>query len=188
MPRPSAPPSAEWPTAVPLATERLRLEPLRVEHAREAFAVFKDVRLHTWTGGEPASLDELTARYRRQAVGRSPDGTQGWLNWMLRRDADGLLVGTVQATLGRPRLHRPLRAHGLEAELAWMVGTAHQGRGYARESALAMARWLRTRGVLRLTAHIHPGHTASEGVARSLGLSATAAVADGETVWAAAGP
>ncbi|MFC4866872.1 GNAT family N-acetyltransferase [Streptomonospora arabica] len=194
-----------------------------MEHAREAFPLFNDEHLHAWTGGMPASLDELTARYRRQAVGRSPDGTQGWLNWILRRDSDGLLVGTVQATLHRSPLHGPLyerlfgrlrralddrrpgrllgplsepfsgpfgplRRPRLEAELAWMVGTDHQGLGYAREGALAMARWLATPGVVRLTAHIRPGHRASEGVARSLGLAATDAVSDGETVWASAAP
>ncbi|MFD7734762.1 GNAT family N-acetyltransferase [Kitasatospora phosalacinea] len=166
-----------WPAAAELVTGPLRLEPLRVGHAAEAFALFDDVRLHAWIGGEPLGAEQLRARYGRLAVGRSPDGAQGWLNWMLRRTADGLLVGTVQATLERTPDGR------LVAELAWVVGSAHQGRGYAREGALAVARWLRGQGVDLLLAHVHPGHAASAAVARALGLAPTGTVVDGEVRW-----
>lgn len=179
----SAPPPP-WPTAVPLTTARLALEPLRAGHAPEAAPVFDDVRLHTWTGGSPASPAELGARYARQSAGRSPDGTQGWLNWMLRRTADGQLVGTVQATL-----YGPASGPGaVEAALAWVVGVDHQARGYAREGAHAMACWLRTQGVARLVAHIHPDHAASQALARSLGLTPTATVTDGEVRWTTPSP
>ena len=162
-------------------TARLRLEPLRVEHAEEAFAVFDDVRLHTWTGGSPYPPAQLLDRYRRLVIGRSPDGTQGWLNWMLRRTSDGCLVGTVQATLERPGPER------LEAEVAWVIGHAYQGNGYGREGASAMAQWLRTHDVTTLRAHIHPSHTASASIARALGLSPTPTVVDGETRWTTTG-
>jgi hypothetical protein len=72
--------TAPWPRAEALTTRRLALEPLRPEHARELAPVLDDPALHTFTGGEPASEAELYARYVRQAEGRSPDGTQGWLN------------------------------------------------------------------------------------------------------------
>jgi RimJ/RimL family protein N-acetyltransferase/catechol 2,3-dioxygenase-like lactoylglutathione lyase family enzyme len=169
--------AASWPVATPLTTTRLRLEPLRADHAQEAFPVLDDVRLHTWTGGAPCSLDQLEARYRRQSAGQSPDGTQGWLNWMLRRLPDGQLVGTVQATLHRPAAGR------LTAELAWVVGSGCQGNGYAREGALAMAGWLHDHGVDTLIAHIHPDHAASAAVARALGLAPTDTVVDGEIRW-----
>ncbi|MER7466160.1 GNAT family N-acetyltransferase [Streptomyces sp. NPDC097981] len=162
-------------------TPRLALEPLRAEHAREAFPVFDDVRLHTWTGGEPSSLAELQARYTRQSAGRSPDGSQGWLNWMLRRTEDGRLAGTVQATLYRAENGE------LEASLAWVIGVEHQGRGYAREGAQAMAAWLRTRQVSVLAAYIHPEHAASAGVARALGLTPSDTLVDGETRWSTSG-
>jgi len=108
---------------------------------------------------------------RRQVAGESPDGRQGWLNWVLR-DAAGAPAGTVQATLT-----------GSEAELAWVLGTAHQGRGYASEAAIAVRDWLRTQGVEAFTAHIHPDHAASAGVARRLGLVPTAVRQDGEVRW-----
>ncbi|MEU6132341.1 GNAT family N-acetyltransferase [Saccharopolyspora sp. NPDC047091] len=168
---------AAWPAAAPLLTVRLRLEPLRVEHARETAPVLDDVRLHEWTGGAPRSPDELAARYRWQVAGRSPDGEQGWLNWILRDRGDGRVRGTVQATLTRPEPEL------LRAALAWVVGTEHQGHGYAREAALAMTGWLHEQGVGELTAHIHPGHRRSSAVARAVGLSPTSAIVDGEIVW-----
>lgn len=171
-------PAALWPIAEPLTTPRLRLEPLRVDHAPEAARLLDDVRLHRWTGGSPRTPEELEAVYRRQSAGRSPDGSQGWLNWMLRCTADSRLVGTVQATL-----HRRGEAPGFEADLAWVVGTAHQGNGYAREAAHTMAAWLRTHGATRLTAHVHPDHQASAAVARSLGMTPTDDTHDGELRW-----
>lgn len=174
-------PSTHWLLADLLTTPRLTLEPLRPEHAQEAFPVFDDVRLHTWTGGEPSSLEELQARYARQAAGQSPDGSQGWLNWMLRRTEDGRLTGTVQATLYRTE------SGEVEASLAWVIGVEHQGKGYAREGAQAVAAWLRTHQVPSLAAYIHPDHAASAAVARALGLTPSATLVDGETRWSTSG-
>jgi RimJ/RimL family protein N-acetyltransferase len=161
-----------WPPAAPLQTERLALEPLRIEHAAELAALLGDPELHRFIGGRPETLPEVTARVRRQVAGASPDGREGWLNWVLRI-ADGAAVGTLQATLS-----------GAEAELAWVVGSAHQGRGYASEAAVAVRDWLRTQGIEEFTAHIHPDHAASAGVARRLGLVAGAVRQDGEVRWA----
>jgi len=165
-----------WLPAVPLRTARLDLEPLRIEHADEAAAAFDDVALHGFTGGRPATAEELRRRYARLVLGHSPDDAAGWLNWSVRLRTDGRLVGTVQATLRRDD-------EGLAAELAWVVVTAHQRQGLAREAATAMAGWLREQGVQRLIAHVHPGHAASMGVARALGLHPTGTVVDGEVRW-----
>jgi RimJ/RimL family protein N-acetyltransferase len=168
---------AAWLVAAPLVSGRLCLTPLRAEDADEAFPLLDDARLHSWTGGTPPSRTELRARFRRQAAGRSPDGTRGWLNWMVRRASDTTLIGTVQATLARPT---PTR---LDAEVAWVIGTDHQGQGYAREAALTMARWLRAHGVDGLRAHIHPQHHASMTIARVLDLTPTTTVHEGEILW-----
>jgi len=130
------------------------------------------VRLHTFIGGEPATEDELRDRYNRQVVGHSPDGGETWLNWMLRRRDTGDLVGTVQATVT-----------GSTADLAWVVAVPHHGQGYAREAALAIRTELAGTGVATFTANIHPDHSASVAVARSLGMTPTDAVVDGETRW-----
>ena len=165
-----------WPAAEAIETARLVLEPLRVEHAVEMAPLLDDVTLHRYIGGRPASLDELRERYRRQAVGRSPDGTEGWLNWVIRTRASGQPVGTVQATVSRDGRRR-------QAELAWVVATPSQRQGYAAEAAAGMADWLRARGIPHLVAYVHPEHRTSGRVAERLGLIATDVVVDGEIRW-----
>lgn len=165
-----------FPDASHLAGARLDLEPLRVGHAEEMAPLLDDRGLHVFIDGKPMSLAELQVRYRRQAVGRSVDGAQRWLNWVARRRQDGQAVGTVQATVS-------LEGDVLVAEVAWVVATAHQGRGYAREAAAVVVTWLRERGVRTLVAHVHPDHQVSQGVARAVGLTATTTVVDGEIRW-----
>ena len=86
--------------------------------------------------------------------------------------------GTVQATLpaGGP-------AAG-PAEVAWVVVPAAQGCGYAKEAAGSLVGRL-SRAGWTVTAHIHPGHLASQRVARAAGLVPTGDVRDdGELRWA----
>jgi RimJ/RimL family protein N-acetyltransferase len=160
--------------AAPIETGRLLLEPLREEHAREMLSVLADPALYEHTGGAPPTVGELEQRYARQVRGRSPDGRQMWLNWVLRRRDPARAVGFVQVTLDERG-----------AELAWLVTPAEQGAGLATEAAGAVAQWLRDQGVRRLSAHIHPDNGASAAVARRLGMTPTAETKDGELRWVA---
>jgi RimJ/RimL family protein N-acetyltransferase len=167
---------AGHPRAVTLATARLVLDPLQAGHADELAPVLDDPALHAFTGGAPATVRELRTAYARREGGVSPDGRAAWLNWVLRPAAGGPPAGTVQATVSEADGRR-------RAELAWVVATAHQGQGLATEAATAVAGWLATQGVEELVAHIAPGHGASEGVARHLGLAPAGAREDGERRW-----
>jgi RimJ/RimL family protein N-acetyltransferase len=162
-----------------LESARLVLEPLRVQHADELAPVLHDPALHEFTGGMPATLPELRARFERQAHGRSPDGRDRWLNWVVRERATGHAVGTVQATV-------TTSAGAVIAQLAWVIATSHQRQGFAKEAAGAVGAWLLGQGVDYLEAHIHAQHEASMAVARSLGLRPTSASVDGERVWQSA--
>ncbi|MGC5331560.1 GNAT family N-acetyltransferase [Micromonospora sp. DT62] len=168
----------DWPVAEAVDTERLLLEPLRVDHAEELAPLLDDPALHEYIGGSPATPEQLRERYRRQTAGRSPDGREGWLNWVVRHRDSGDAVGTVQATV-RLDGDRPV------AELAWVVLTPHQGRGYAGEAAAGLVGWLAERDIRALVAHVHPDHRASARVAERLGLRATDERADGEVRWVA---
>lgn len=165
-----------WPTSHALSSARLDLEPLRVEHADEMAALLDDAALHVFTRGRPSTRAELHAQYRRQVLGRSPDGSQCWLNWVIRSRADGQAIGTVQATVVS-------EASSLVAELAWVVAVPFQRLGYAREGALVVRTWLQQQGVELVRATVHPDHQASQGVARALEMSPTDYVIDGETRW-----
>jgi RimJ/RimL family protein N-acetyltransferase len=167
-----------WPRAVTLRTDRLSLGPLTERDANEMVPVLAPTELYRFTGGEPPTLEQLEARYRRQARGRSLDGRAGWLNWILRPVAGGPPVGFVQATLTH-------EAVGVVADLAWLVTASEQARGLAGEATSAVATWLTSIGVGRLQACVRPGHVASERVAQRIGLSPTSTVVDGEILWRA---
>lgn len=157
-----------------LTTRRLDLDPLRAEDADEMVWVLGDERLYAFIGGGPPTLDELRARYRRLVVGHSADGREEWHNLIVRRQSDRRAVGTVQGTIVD---------EGRRAEIAWVIGTAWQGSGYASEAARALVSWLASSGVATITAHIHPDHHISASVAARAGLGPTEEFEDGERVW-----
>lgn len=163
-------------TACRLVSRRLSLDPLRLEHADELALVLDDPALHRFIGGMPPTFGELHARLERQVRGRSPDGHEVWLNWVVRDRSTGHLVGTVQASI-----HAEQDSH--LAVLAWVIGSAYQDQGLATEAAGLMASWLRRQGISRLRAHIDPRHDASMAVAAAIGLHPTNTMVSGERRW-----
>jgi ribosomal-protein-alanine N-acetyltransferase len=111
-----------------LSAAGLDLEPLVVAHADEMFAVLSDPELYRHLDdGPPPSLPhlrEIFARWERRA---SPDGTECWLNWVVRLP-DGPCIGYVQATVVPPGT----------AWMAFVFARNAWGRGYARASTAAV--------------------------------------------------
>ncbi|MFD6988784.1 GNAT family N-acetyltransferase [Streptomyces sp. NPDC059943] len=172
-----------------IRTERLVLVPQRVEHAREMAVVLSDPALHTFIGGAPATADELRSRYARMAAGPA-DPAESWCNWVIRlregEEGQGPLTGTVQATISPSGPAVPPESGPepwLVAEIAWVVGTAFQGRGIASEAARGLVARLAQRSVRDIAAHVHPDHAASGAVARAAGLEPTDEWHDGEVRW-----
>ena len=156
-----------------LQTDRLLMVPLQVADAAEMVDVLASRDLYRFTGGGPPSLQDLESRYRGHVAGPASSG-EVWHNWVLRLRESDRAVGFVQTTVT-----------GDTADVAWLVDTNWQGRGFATEAAIEMCRWLSEAGIGSLTAHIHPEHVVSERVAVAAGLRRTAEVdADGEIVWA----
>ncbi len=178
-----------------LRTLRLDLEPLTVAHADEMVDLLADRRLYAFYDDEASpTLDELRTRYARQSAGRSPDGRSIWHNWIVRVRESGEVAGFVQATVdatagtSTAAATDPLEGPS-SAELAWVIGTAYQRRGYATEAVAAVADALRGPDSLTgddadlVHAHIAPRNTASQGVARQIGLRPTDVVVDSEIRW-----
>jgi len=157
-----------------MVARRVLLVPLTVTDAREMVTVLAEDDLYAFTGGRPPTLPELRARFARQVAGYSADGMQEWRNWIIRLATDRTAIGYVQATIVDD---------GRRAEIAWVVGRAWQGQGYATEAAAALVGWLDTRGVTIVEAHIHPHHGASGAVASRAGLLPTGQFQDGEQLW-----
>lgn len=166
----------QWPEVETIESKRLSLEPLSVEHALGMVGVLADASIYEYTGGEAPSLEQLQRRYAVQAVGHSKDGTQRWFNWIVKPRDNDAPIGFVQATVEQS-------GEDLVAEIAWVISPRHQGQGMASEATNMMTSWLRSKGVNRFVAHVHPAHYASMGVARNQGLNATSLTEDGETRW-----
>ena len=159
----------------PISTARLELTPLQVEDADDMAVVLADERLHAFIGGRPATAAELHERYIRLVAG-SGDPGELWLNWIVRRRADGRPVGTVQATLIAGEAQ-------WTAYVAWVIGVEWQGQGFASEAARGLVAWLHQQSIYDIVAHIHPDHHASARVAANAGLQPTDELEDGERVW-----
>lgn len=109
-----------------LVTPRLVLEPQVAAHAEAMFAVLSDPAIYEYENASPVSLAWLRERYARLESRVSGDGSERWLNWVLRT-ADGKAIGYVQATV---------RADA--ADVAYEMGSAWWGHGYASEAVAAM--------------------------------------------------
>jgi RimJ/RimL family protein N-acetyltransferase len=155
--------------ATTFRTARLAMLPLKVEYAAEMAKVLADPSLYTFIGGEPPTVEGVENRYRRQLAGPGRDD-EHWLNWVIQYDDQ--LVGYVQSTVT-----------GSTAEIAWVIGTDWQGRGYAKEAALGLVAWLNDHAVERIIAHVHPDHAASAAVTAAAGLTRTDQLEDGEYLW-----
>ncbi|WP_421760100.1 GNAT family N-acetyltransferase [Devosia sp.] len=110
-----------------LAGEGVALEPQVAAHASELFALLTDARLYTYLDDQPP-LDEasLRARFVRLEARQSPDGTERWLNWVVRARVP--LVGYVQATI----------FPDYTASIGYVIGANHWRRGYGRAAVSAM--------------------------------------------------
>jgi len=90
------------------------------------FEVLRDASIYTYLDfGPPPSLEHLQRVYATLERRVSPDGSEQWLNWIVVRE--GAPIGLVQATIS---------ANG--CEVAYLLGSAHWGHGYAIEAVTAM--------------------------------------------------
>jgi RimJ/RimL family protein N-acetyltransferase len=140
----------------------VKLEPQTARHAEELFPLLADPSLYVFLDvPPPESLESLRERFRQLETRRSPDGTEVWLNWVIRMGS-GQAVGFVQATL-----------RGDGADIAFVVSRAHWGRGVARRATEAMVEELsRSYGVKRIFATASRGNVRSMRLLKRLGLSA----------------
>lgn len=143
-------------------------------HAAAMYPLLNERRLYHYTGGEPPGSEaDVEAWFSALESRQSPDGLEHWLTWIVHQQDSAVAVGYVQATVS-----------GADADIAWLLGVGWQGQGFAREASSALVSWLLDNGVAAITAHVHPDHLASQGVARAAGLAFTGSIVDGEQVWA----
>lgn len=141
------------------------LEPQVAAHADEMFAVLGDPAIYEFENEPPASADALRWRYERLESRGSPDGREGWLNWVLRLP-DGRAAGYLQATT----------YDGGRADVAYVLASAHWGRGLAAQAVQAMLDELATQhGITALSAILKQANHRSLALLQRLGFAPASA-------------
>lgn len=137
------------------------MEPLVVAHAKQLFEPLSDQRLYKYYASEPpASVAELTARFALLEKRRSPDGSERWLNWVVRL-SDGTIVGRMQATVRTGY-----------TVIGYDIFVPHWHNGYGREACEAMLDHLeRECGVTAFHAVVDAENAASIKLLESLGFT-----------------
>ena len=148
---------------VPLATERLLLEPIRADHADGMYEGLREPSLYAYQTDEPPrDLASLRERYARLATGHSLDELAHWLNWIVVVRDGGACAGYVQATVEK----------GLQsAEIGYLVLPAQQRRGFGGEAVGAMVRHLFAAGVGKLRAVVDERNAASNALIERAGFA-----------------
>lgn len=112
----------------------LVLEPLVAAHAPEMFAALAAPEIYDYLDQPaPESLEWLSERYRKLETRRSADGTEHWLNWVIRLDAGGRGAGYVQATV----------YPDATAGFAYVISPDHWGKGIAFAACVKVVDMLR---------------------------------------------
>lgn len=108
-------------------TPRLVLEPQVAAHSEPMYALLQDPAIYRYENEPPQSVDWLRERFRRLESRTSADGSEQWLNWVVRlRDSEH--IGYVQATV----------CEASPAAIAYVFASPWWGRGYASEAVSAM--------------------------------------------------
>ena len=143
-------------------TPRLTLEPQCARHAAEMFVVLSDPEIYRFENAPPASPEWLCECFIKLETRRSADGSEAWLNWVLRLRS-GEAIGYVQATVDTQG----------QALIAYVLASPHWGRGLAQEAVQAMVAELAAQWqVHRLLAVFKRGNLRSRRLLEHLGFDA----------------
>lgn len=144
-----------------LGTDRLRLRPVRRTDAEAILTVFgDDAAMRYWSHEPLPDLDAAHAYIDRMETGFVSRSLFQWV--IADRAADGLMGTVTVYQWDRDNRH---------AEVGFMLGRAHWGRGYAQEAVRAVLRFaLEAMDLHRVEADTHPDNAASLRLLERLGF------------------
>ena len=144
-----------------LATGELVLEPLVAGHAEAMFEVLGDPALYRYLDhSPPPTVEHLREVYAGVEKRLSPDGSQVWLNWVVRRRGEPPL-GYVQATV----------TPNHTAWIGYVFSVQHWGRGHATQAVRAMLEHLASDcGIRRFLASVEAENLRSVRLLERLGF------------------
>lgn len=144
------------------STARLSYSLTTLADAPELFAALDHPEVGRFIGGpDVTTLHNLQCRIEWLLTGPPPDrADQTWINAVVRRSRDRTVIGRLEATV-----------HPGWAELAWVLGPEHWGRGYGTEAAGWLIDHLaEVHHVTELWATVDPGNLASVKLLRRWGF------------------
>ena len=143
-----------------LSASHCILEPLVAAHAAEMFSVLGDPAIYEFENSPPISEEWLTERYQRLESRSSGDGTEQWLNWVIRLPG-GSLAGYVQATV----------LPNQTTFVAYELNSLYWRQGIASSAVGEVLRELQENyGVKMFVAVLKAKNYRSEGMLRKLGF------------------
>ncbi|HMI92050.1 MAG TPA: GNAT family N-acetyltransferase, partial [Polyangiales bacterium] len=146
----------------PITSPRLRGEPVELRHAPAMTRALSDPRIWRYLPDGAPTLERLERQYAFLTAGKSPDGTEHWLTWILFEHGTAPdPIGFIQATIKEPAA----------AHIAYVLQPSHWRRGYAREAISALLDLVFARyRVARAVAEMDMRNEASIALAHSLGF------------------
>ena len=158
-----------------ITTDGFVLAPLHEADADRLVGLLEDPLLREWLRAD--DVGALRAQFKRWESGRSPDGRECRLNWVVTSRGDARALGWVQATV----------SSGV-AVIAYAIVPSERGRGVATDALRTVTRWLYEQpGITAVEANIDPENRASQAVAAKAGFTRTDRRRAGEDVWRAEG-
>ncbi|MFN9448894.1 MAG: GNAT family N-acetyltransferase [Rubrivivax sp.] len=143
-----------------LSTDRCTLETLREANAVAMLRVLANPAIDEFENATPPSPQWLAQRYRRLESRGSPDGSQHWLNGVVRPPGE-VLAGYVQATVLSSAI----------AYVAYELNSRHWRQGIGSRAVRAMLDELREHnGVHTFVAVLKAANFRSAALLRSLGF------------------
>jgi ribosomal-protein-alanine N-acetyltransferase len=154
-----------------IATQRMNLEPITTLHTQELVELFSDPKLHEFVPFEVPTFEEQQKRCERWSQGRSPDGSEIWLNWAARDKASGKVMGHFQSGIKQDG----------ETSVGYVTARAFHGKGFATEAMRAVLECLRDQyKVKTVKAWSDTRNTASHKLAERLGMKIIETIKDAD--------
>jgi len=146
-----------------LVAGNLVLEPQVAAHAQAMFEVLSDPAIYEFENAPPESQAWLEQRFARLESRHSADGSQQWLNWVVRLHS-GALAGYVQATVTEEHV----------ASIAYEFASSFWRQRIGSTAVRAMLAELETTyGVTTFVAVLKARNGRSAAFLRHLGFAAT---------------
>ncbi|MFT3775938.1 MAG: GNAT family N-acetyltransferase [Minicystis sp.] len=158
----------------PLATPRLRLEPLTAAHADAMFVPLQDDAIYRWISGTaPDSVQALRERWAQYESRISSDGSEAWLNWAVQRASDGACIGKIDVSVDHANT---------ATNVGYVFFPAFWGQGLATEAVVAVVEHLIGAGVTRLVATVTAGNGASARLLTKAGFTFTRLIPENDII------